>query len=166
MTFAAVVGVQPITLTATATATMRGSARAPYNVAVVVDSTRSMQTTDSDPVNTACKGQKEYCALLGVQTLLTETGLSPCGASQSSCIGSSMPVDEVSLFTFPAVTTASAPNEYGSNCSVTVEPYPLPPEPATGSSAPFTVSLSETSGKGTTPVTYQIVNFSYRLSDI
>ena len=80
MTFARVFGVNSVTLTATATAAMRGAARAPYNVAIVVDSTPSMNNTDS---GSNCTGSRESCALHGVQTLLGE--LSPCGASQSSC---------------------------------------------------------------------------------
>ena len=86
----------------------------------------------------------------GVQVLLHN--LSPCFISQTSCgtatngmVANS--VDRVSLFTFPAVTTASAVNDYncGSNTSAT---------------APYATPFPATS-------TYQLVGFSsdYRISD-
>jgi Flp pilus assembly protein TadG len=145
--FAALVGVKPITITATATAAMRGSARAPYNVAIVVDSTRSMQDPDTDGLG--CTSTKEACALQGVQTLLGEQGLSPCTPGLSSC-GSATPVDEVSLFTFPAVSSVSP--EYCGGGSVSVQPYPLP---AASSYTPLSSPL------------YQVVSFlnDYRTSD-
>jgi len=155
--FAGILGARPVTLTASAMATMRGAARAPYNVAIVVDSTPSMQYYDTDGLG--CAGTKEYCALKGVQTLMGE--LSPCGASQSSC-GSATngnvayPVDEISLFTFPAVSTSTAPYDYCSpNGTVSTLAYPLPTGP------PYTTLT------GTPTPTYQIVNFSsdYRSSD-
>jgi hypothetical protein len=144
--FAALVGVKPITITTTATAAMRGSARAPYNVAVIVDSTASMQQNDTDGLG--CNSTKEACALQGVRTLLGEQGLSPCTPGLSSC-GSATPVDEVSLFTFPAVSSASP--EYCGGGTVSVQPYPLPAVGGTPATTPL----------------YQIVNFSndYRTSD-
>jgi Flp pilus assembly protein TadG len=151
MTFAALIGVKAITLTATATAAMRGSARAPYNVAIVVDSTRSMQDSDG---GSNCSGSRETCVLQGVQTLLGE--LSPCAASQASCTISNgqatNPVDEVSLFSFPAVSAATVADQYcGSSGSVSVQPYPLPAIGATPASDP----------------TYQVLGFlsDYRTSD-
>jgi len=157
LTFARAVGANSVTLTASATATMRGAARSPYNVAIVVDSTPSMRSRDTDGLG--CSGTKEYCALQGMQTLMSE--LSPCGASQSSC-GSATngnvayPVDEISLFTFPAVSTSTAPDDYCSpDGTVSTLAYPLPTGP------PYTTLT------GSPTPTYQIVNFSsdYRSSD-
>jgi len=157
LTFASVIGTSSVTLTASATASMRGEARAPYNVAIIVDTTPSMTYQDTDGLG--CSGTKEYCALQGVQTLLGE--LSPCGASQSSCGAATSgnvlyPVDEISLFTFPAVSTATAPDDYCSTSGTVVTPaYPLPTGP------PYTTLT------GTPPSMYEIVNFSsdYRSSD-
>jgi Flp pilus assembly protein TadG len=151
MTFAAMLGVKPITIYATATAAMRGSSRAPYNVAIIVDATNSMKNSDTDGLG--CTSSKEACALQGVQTLLGE--LSPCGAGLTTC-GTvtngnvATPVDEVSLLTFPAVSSASP--EYCGGGSVSVQPYPLPAAP---SYTPVASPL------------YQIVSFSsdYRSSD-
>jgi len=156
MTFAALLGVKPITLRATALAAMRGAARAPYNVAIIVDSTASMQSGDTDGLG--CSGTKESCALQGVRTLMGE--LSPCGASLSSCgtatttpgttnSNVSNPIDEISLLTFPSVSSASP--DYCGGGGVSVQAYPLP---AVGSTP-------------TSPPPYQIVGFSsdYRASD-
>jgi hypothetical protein len=135
------------TLTATATAAMKGAAPAPYNVAIVVDSTHSMNDTDSD---SNCNNTRISCALAGVQILLK--GLSPCQPNESSCGAAtsgnvSNSVDRVSLLTFPAVSKATAANDY--NCA---------------SSAPSIVNYA-TPFPSTS--TYQIVNFSsdYRTSD-
>ena len=160
--FAGILGARPVTLAVTSTAAMRGSNPVPYNVAIVVDSTQSM--TDSDG-GSNCSGSRESCSLGGVQTLLQT--LSPCGASLSSCgavTGNSSggggqvanPVDQVSLITFPAVTSATAPEDYSCGGAPTIEPYPLPTPPG------YTTYSNEGAG-----ITYQIVNFSsdYRTSD-
>jgi len=79
--------------------------------------------------------------------------LSPCGSSLSSCGTVTNgnvpnPVDQISVFTFPAVSSATP--DYCGGGSISVQPYPLP-----------------TIGGVTTSPTYQIVNFSsdYRTSD-
>jgi hypothetical protein len=136
------------TLTATATASMKGATVEPWNIAVVVDSTQSMNNSDSD---SNCSNSRIYCALAGVQTLLN--GISPCPASLASCgtaTGGNVAnsVDRVTLLTFPPVTTATVADEY--NCSgnsATTAYYTSPTLPAS--------------------VTYQIVGFSsdYLLSD-
>ena len=169
LTFARLVGANSVTLTASATAGMRGASPVPYNVVIVIDSTTSMNGSDT---GTNCSNTQEYCALEGVQTLLQT--LSPCGANLSSCgsvtnpypSGSpaggqvTNPVDQVSLLTFPAVTTATTADDYNCGGSTpTIEPYPLPTAPSytTYSNLP----------KGTPTTTYQVVNFSsdYRSSD-
>ena len=140
-------GGSSVNLASIATASMRGAAPAPYNIAIIVDSTKSMGDTDSD---SNCNSTRFNCAMSGVQVLLHN--LSPCFISQTSCgtatngmVANS--VDRVSLFTFPAVTTASAVNDYncGSNTSAT---------------APYATPFPATS-------TYQLVGFSsdYRISD-
>jgi len=150
LTFGSMVGIGSVKFTATATAAMRGAAYAPYNVAIIVDSTHSMNNSDGS--NSDCSGTRIQCALAGVQTLLGE--LAPCPSSQSPCKltggQATNPVDEVSLFTFPAVTSAAP--DYCGGGSLSTQPYPLPTAPNyTPPSTP----------------TYQIVNFSsdYRSSD-
>jgi hypothetical protein len=146
MYFAALFGYSSMTVTATATAEARGASPSPYNVAIIVDSTASMNSLDSD---SSCNSTRIGCALAGVRILLST--LSPCAASQASCgtatngnVANS--VDKVSLFTFPGVSsTTQAQNDYNcSGASPTISPYSYPTLP-----------------------TYQIVNFSsdYRTSD-
>jgi len=145
--FLQVLGLKTATLTATATAMMKGAYIPPYNVVIVVDSTHSMNDTDSD---SNCNNTRLYCALQGVQVLLK--GLSPCLPNESSCgtatsgnVANSY--DRVSLLTFPSVSTGTVADDY--NCggtSPTTESY-ANPFPSTS--------------------TYQVVNFSsdYRSSD-
>jgi hypothetical protein len=156
--FFRIFGVKSITVTASATAAMRGAITSPYNVAIIVDTTASMNDTDSD---SQCNSTRLTCALSGVQTLLED--LSPCAASVSNCgtatsgnVANS--VDRVSLFTFPNVTVGSVDDDY--NCGRTSpksEPYTFP-------------SATATSYPPTNPAptaTYQIVSYSsdYRSSD-
>jgi len=86
--FGGIFGKSTVTLTATSTA---ANARPrPYNIALIVDSTLSMSTTDSN-----CGGlTQENCALQGVRALL--------GGIQTS-------YDHVALFTFPNFAYGSSP---------------------------------------------------------
>jgi hypothetical protein len=122
-TFAAVLGYPTWHLSYTALASAKGGFNGPYNVAIIVDTTASMNTTDG---GTNCSGSRISCALEGVQTLLGS--LSPCPGGLTSCGGTtatsvavpapatgdetatnvtttatSNAVDEVALFTFPGL---------------------------------------------------------------
>ena len=114
-----------LTLTATATAQMRGAQRGPYNVAIILDTTSSMQSPDG---GSNCKGTKIQCAEQGAQILLSE--FSPClpGAACGTVTSGNVahPVDEVSLFTFPAqtATTQVTNDEVCSSKTPSVIPYP------------------------------------------
>src|ERR1022692_2195243 len=124
MWFSRLVGVNTIHISASATASMNGGS-APYNVAIIVDATGSMGTTDSD-----CGGATRLnCALQGVQVLLN--GLSPCLKSSSTCSVTNgvatNPVDQVALFTFPNPTLGTVPNIYDcSSTNPTIQPYSFP----------------------------------------
>jgi len=165
--FAGLLNHKSMTLTATATAAMRGASSAPYNVAILVDTTASMADADND---SQCSTTRLACALAGVKVLLQD--LDPCGTSVATCgtvtttaLTSSTAVsaavansvDRVSLFTFPNMTVATTSKEYDcSSTNPTIEPYTFPS--ATGTTYNST---------GTTPTTYQIVGYSsdYRTSD-
>ncbi len=96
--FMGLFGVPTLNVGATATASMQGNST-PWNVAIIVDSTGSMATVDSN-----CNGLTEFqCALSGTQALLESTP--PCPLGVASCSGSSAHM-RVSLFTFPNVLTA------------------------------------------------------------
>ena len=150
------------TLTATATASARGSGAAvePYNVAIIVDGTGSMSSTDSDSL---CSSTRMTCALQGVRVLLQ--ALSPCNIALSSCgtvtagtngsgnvVGS---VDRVALFQFPNASTSNIADLY--NCAgtkPTPEVYTFP----TAGATTYTPLNSST---------YEVVGFSsdYKTSD-
>jgi Flp pilus assembly protein TadG len=106
MTFAALFGVSSVPLTVTATAAMRGAATVPYNVALLLDTTSSMNDSDS---GSNCKTTRIACALTGAQTLLGE--LYPCSlkAGCGTLTGGVVanPFDQVSLFTFPNMVTTT-----------------------------------------------------------
>jgi hypothetical protein len=145
--FLRIFGSAAVELNATATASMRGAAVSPFNVAIIVDTTRSMTDRDSD---SNCNNTRLSCALSGVQILLN--GLSPCAQILTSCGSAtggnvSNSVDRVSLMAFPPVTTLSVLNDV--NCLGTLI-----------STAAYVNPLPITS-------TYQIVNFSsdYKTSD-
>jgi len=103
--FAGVLGKSSISLSATSTAT--NSRPEPYNIALIVDSTLSMSSTDSNCNNLT----QEQCALQGVRQLLT---------------GLSTYYDYVSLFTFPNVAQSSSPAGIVSSGSFGCTSSPVP----------------------------------------
>ncbi len=131
-----------ITLSATAIAAVKGAAPAQYNVAMVVDTTASMASTDNDK---NCGKTRIFCALEGVQTMLNL--LQPCepGATAKVCA----PFDQVSLFTFPPVQAKTATDDTTCPSSnPTITPYTTPTYSASGYSP----------GTGTAG-TYQITSY-------
>jgi len=107
-------------LGATATASMAGGQNTPWNIAIVLDATSSMTSSDG---GLQCTGTRESCALLGIQALL---GLIyPCQAGQT-CTNTTgvTPVDSVSIFLFPPVETSQAKDYYTCPTTIpTIEPY-------------------------------------------
>jgi hypothetical protein len=116
MFFAQVFGVSSLTISVTATASAGGGPGLPADLAIIVDSTASMNSTDSNcTVPGVSHPTREDCALYAVRTLLGQ--LSPCAAGLSSCgtVTSSSgyagetaynvpnPFHEVTLFTFPGL---------------------------------------------------------------
>jgi hypothetical protein len=128
-----------IPISAMATATPLSGKNTQVNVAMVVDTTASMGSQDSD-IN--CNNTRIHCALGGVQTLLQQ--LTPCTASstKTNCTG----FDSVSLFTFPNVTASTAANDTSCPSSnPSIVPYSTPTPGAswtapTGSSATYQVT--------------------------
>jgi len=146
--FAKMFGTSSVTLTATATALMRGAATSPFNVAIIVDTTNSMTGT----ADTNCGGvSRLQCALNGVQTLLQS--LSPCAATGCGSLSSqnyANPIDRIGLFSFPNFTTTTASNQYGcSSTSPTAHVYTFPTAGASSLS-----TMPYTSGS-TVQMTYQ-----------
>jgi Flp pilus assembly protein TadG len=118
--FMALFGVKTLTVGAVATATMGGTVQ-PWNVAIILDATSSMNTTDSYCNDVTA----EKCAMTGIQTLLGS--INPCLGSTASCSASSSnSIFRVSLFTFPNVTTSQIAYDYNCGGTPTGQPYTLP----------------------------------------
>lgn len=145
--FAAVFGTSSVSLTATATGLMPAPSTTAYNIAVVIDTTASMSTSD-----TSCgTGQTRLsCSLSGVQTLLGS--LNPCTAAGCGSLTSgnyANSLDRVSLFTFPELSDAAQATD-DTNCSGTrpgITPYTFPS------------STGTTYSPGTTSPTYQVTPY-------
>jgi Flp pilus assembly protein TadG len=108
--FARVFGVSTIPISATAIAAATGGATNLWNLAIILDTTPSMNTVDTNCGLSGRNPTRLDCALDGVQTLLKT--IAPCSVG-STCTASNAS-DRVSLFTFPNVSTAQAANDY--NC--------------------------------------------------
>ena len=152
--FSEVFGIGQMTLTATSTAAVVGARATPMNIAIIIDTTESMNTVDTNCGNTRIK-----CALNGAQVLLA--GLSPCSPAAGTCTVTNGvaagALDQVSIFTFPNVTLGTVGDD--TNCSgtnPTIVPYELPSYNAT-TYAP----------SGNNYGTYEVTGFlsDYRASD-
>jgi Flp pilus assembly protein TadG len=128
--FAGVLGKTSVDMSATSTAT--NSRPVPYNIALIVDSTLSMSSTDNN-----CGGiSQEQCALQGVRQLLG---------------GLSTYYDHVALFTFPNVAQGSSPAGIISGGSFKCTTSPVP---SSYSGVAYYNGTSQ--GFGYTPLLYQM----------
>jgi Flp pilus assembly protein TadG len=144
--FARVLGINSWQISATATASARGSVPLPLDVMIILDTTGSMNNSDS-----SCgAGMNQIdCALLGIQTLLggngNPYGLLPCSQTCGAVTNGNVanPIDEVGVMVFPGLTNASQA-QYDYDCS---------------NSSPTTVAYNAS------PV-YQVISLSsdYRIS--
>lgn len=151
--FGGLFGHPTITLSATATASMRGASSGAYNVAIIVDATASMSDTDSD---SQCSGSRMSCALAGVRILIQD--LSPCSPNSATCgtvtagtNGSGNvvnSVDRVALFGFPNVSTSTYQYDY--DCSSSNPTSMVYTFPTAGAPSYTTINSS----------TYEIVGYS------
>jgi hypothetical protein len=181
------IGHPTFTLTASATAAVNGGAPTPYNIAVLIDTSLSMNRQDTD-----CGNTQMQCALIGLQNLLQN--LNPCAQQLTVCTftagNSANSVNRVSLFTFPAVTTSTVSTD--SNCTTTpsggynwdptIGEYVMPPSnpysglstatsywfpsATTGSSSPGSAYAVQPQNAVVTS-TYQVLGFmsDYKSSD-
>jgi Flp pilus assembly protein TadG len=143
--FAQVFGIKQMTLSATATAT-KGKP-VPLNVALLMDTTLSMNSND-----TSCGATQLGCAMTGAQTLLQ--GLAPSA-------------DWVSVFTFPNVDPATKQNDTQCTPPQSTNPgFPgsTPNAPGLATALPYTFPTlpSVVSTGYTVPAgqgTYQVTDF-------
>jgi hypothetical protein len=152
--FAQIFGIKQLKLYATATAA-KGKP-VPLNVALLIDTTLSMDDGDS-----SCGGgsgaTQLSCAMGGAQTLLA--GLAPT-------------LDPVSVFTFPNVDPATVANDKGCSPPQSLNPsFYSTPTPGLATAVPYTFptipSSASTGYTASNGGTYQIANFSsgYRTSN-
>jgi Flp pilus assembly protein TadG len=149
--FMRIFGFPTIPVSAMATATMQGSAE-PWNVAIIIDSTGSMNTADSQCIGGVTEFQ---CALDGVQTWLEATH--PCPGGEASCTVDKANI-RVALFTFPNVSTATVHDDIDCSGNPTALPYTLP-MPGLSSYAPMTYTQTnspKTPWTATYEVTYPV----------
>jgi Flp pilus assembly protein TadG len=123
--FGGLIGMKQMNVAATATAAMRGGQDAPWNIAIILDTTASMNDSDGGG---QCSGTRISCARQGLLVLLND--LYPCGLGQTCTATGATAVDSVSLFVFPAVTTATESKDYTcptSNPTSVMYTFPDPP---------------------------------------
>ena len=151
--FGGIIGVPHLTVNVMSTAS-KGAKPQAYNVAIILDTTNSMNMNDPN-----CGNQTQLqCAENAIAIILN--GLAPTE-------------DTVSLFTFPAMEVNSASND--SNCSgnqATGEPYTFPSTSATSlQTMPITTQQQgwgwQQGGTTTVQTTYQVTGYlsNYRSSD-
>jgi hypothetical protein len=107
--FGGLIGMSSMNLSATASAAMKGGSDLPYNLAVIMDTTASMQ--DTIPGDKDCTTSQISCAVQGLEVMLEN--MDPC-AQDTTCSAGTPYVDDVALFVFPAPSTAFSANEYNS----------------------------------------------------
>jgi Flp pilus assembly protein TadG len=161
-TFMGLLGMSKLNVSATATASMQG-ASLPWNIAVIIDSTGSMASNDSN-----CGMTQFQCALTGVQALLQD--VNPCKGTATSCPDQSTANVRVSLFTFPNVLTAvngAMPKVNGNNADSIKDEIACGGTPATWTNyanqplaAPYTLPVPGQTmpvyTSGTAPSTYDV----------
>jgi putative Tad-like protein involved in Flp pilus assembly len=157
--FGGLIGFQSLTVKAQATAAMAGGVNTPWNIAVIMDTTASMNDSDSGSIQ--CKGTQIVCALQGYEALLQD--LYPCSLGQT-CTGSSgvTPVDSVALYAFPGLVNTTANINKDTVCNTSnpsTVSYTIPnTSPAyTPGTAPASNLMLPTGSSGDT---YQVVPFS------
>jgi len=131
-----------LVLRTTSTATMASGAYDQVNVAMVVDTTASMATSDS---NCGAGATRNTCSLQGVETMLKD--LAPCTASTSKSGVTCTAFDQVSLFTFPSMQANTASHD--TTCpstNPTILPYSVPTIGAIWSAPTGTAATYQISG--------------------
>jgi Flp pilus assembly protein TadG len=157
-TFMRLLGKDTLNIAAVATASMQGVSQ-PWNVAVIIDSTGSMATTDSN-----CNNLTEFqCALTGVQGLLGNVnpcppGTTTCGLQSSGTTSGTTANVAVSLFTFPNVLTSyngTAVNSLSADINCSGSPYTYTSYASQPVAAPYTLPIPGTThlpvATGSTP---------------
>ncbi len=152
-------GVPKFSTSVTATASMQGSNAQPWNVAIILDATGSMNFADPN----CGTGQTEFtCATNAIQLMLGS--INPCQLGYSTCATSNANF-HIALFSFPGISTSTVANDT-TNCTTPgFMAYTLP----TGTGTTYSpLSYTESGGgsgsggggSSTWTATYEIVPFS------
>jgi hypothetical protein len=109
--FGGLLGLRTMNLTATASASMRGGNHVPYNIALIIDTTGSMGSTDA-PTSDGCTGgdKQIQCAISGAESMLES--MWPCvGTNGTSCQKGDQYADAVALYVFPAIKSGNTSDD-------------------------------------------------------
>ena len=103
--FGGLIGVRSMTMSAIATASMRGGTDIPYNIAIIIDTTNSMTATAPAADGCGSHASQIECATSGLALMLKS--MDPC-ALNTACTAGTGFVDDVALFVFPALSHTAA----------------------------------------------------------
>jgi hypothetical protein len=155
-------GPKTLLVGATSTASPGGTTQ-PWNLAIILDGTKSMASTDS-LCSAGSSLTYEQCALNGIMQMLTN--ISPCVGGVVCNAATGKALIRVSLFTFPNVDTSTVNNDITCGGSAKEDLYTLPKIPTadgtlTGTPITSGVNAGYVPIKYTTPTpawtaTYQI----------
>ena len=125
--FGKLFGINQINLTAKSLSAMKGGSPVPANIMILVDTTPSMDDHGYHWrlqvwyafLDSPAPPSKEDCAKWGVRTLMSQLspcalGLASCGAVTNGNVQNA--VDEVSIMTFPGLTSTSDQTNDYANC--------------------------------------------------
>ena len=167
--FGGLLGIRTFNLRALASASMKGGAHPPYNIAVIIDTTASMQGTasTSDGCASSLLGLIQptqiQCAVYGVEQMLLE--MYPCVGS-GSCTTSGNYADAVSLFVFPAISMSDTSTDYNNDYCGLLGDSTVPYNFINVTSGSQNLAMEGTKGQ-TDAGTYQLIPFdtAYKASD-
>jgi len=173
--FGGLVGFRTLNLTSQATAAMKGGGHLPYNIALIIDTTASMN--GNAPSSDGCSGSHATqieCAVYGALLMLEQ--MYPCvGGPTTNCSTTSNYADAVALFAFPPVKVTSTTNYTSDDTHCPTSNPPIVPygfEDVTSTDSTYSLNLPNPTGSGSTygsadAGTYQIVSFdkTYKTSD-
>ena len=108
--FGGLVGMRSMNLAATSTAAMKGASNTPYNLAIIMDTTNSMNSIV--PKNKNCTTTQISCAVQGLEVMLEN--MDPCQLN-TTCTAGTPYVDDVGLYVFPAISSNYSANNYKSD---------------------------------------------------
>jgi hypothetical protein len=163
--FGGVIGIRTFHLAATATAAMRGGTDIPYNIAVIIDTTASMNDAASSKDGCGSGATQIECAVSGLNTLLQQ--MDPCPLN-TTCSSSGAYVDGVSLFVFPAVAAGHTSND--TTCPSTnppIVPYNFINVTPSSSTQNLNMQSLTTGANGSYAGTYEVAswNNTYKAND-